>query len=305
LSNPADRSIASVFCGGRRSGKTLSTSIEGCIALLCGKNVWANYPLSIGYRDNLGILHTYKANMIDMPDIIEMQKRNVIRDGLVLLDEWNLFCNARRATALANVIFSGVVQLIGKRKLSLYITTQDFNTLDRNIRWQCDITVNCFDLSFKYPNLQEGAVISQRITDWSGVLTGRAINSNDDYMAVARNTKTRLVRGKPYWDCYPTGFEYDVLEIMSNQYKLERREKVIEYMKDGDGFKGKLFDELKNNMIRSNTFKMSESDMIKSLEGMGIIGGLDGDNGLLLKKAGFRRNKYGDFSIPKRRLSDE
>jgi hypothetical protein len=283
-----DISLAVVYCGARRNGKTLSMTIEGVTSLINGENVWSNYPIEFDFRNKKGDINHYKSYPIDMPDLLAIQKTNTIRDGKILLDEWNLFCNARRSGALSSVIFSGVVQLIGKRNLSLYISAQDFQTLDRNIRWQCDITVECFDLFFKYRNLKKGSFISQTITDWSGVLTGHALKKWDDYQTRLRNTQSRIARGTPFFDCYPTGFEYDVLDVMSTKYNIERQEMVINPKSDKDGFRGKLIDEMHEAFELAGVERVPVSEIRESLASMGITDSLQGNVGRYMKHHGFK-----------------
>jgi len=295
------KSIVAVYCGGRGSGKTLSMTAEGCLAMIAGKNVWSNYPIRVSYRDKNGEVQTYHSKPIDMPDLIAMQRVDEIRDGLVILDEWSLFCNSRRSGAQGNLIFGGIVQLIRKRGLSFYISSQDFHVLDRNIRWQCDITVQCFDLCFRYHNLQEGQVISQMVTDWSGVFTGKPLlswgRSIDEY---ERNkaTKTRmLLKAKLFWDTYQTGFEYDVLEVMSRRYNLQRNDYEVSTVGDNGGFDATLLTDYRAGLISAGVTRISSDDLRSGLADMGLEGDLRGHMGQKLKALGFqyRPGRAGNF----------
>lgn len=289
------KSIVAVYHGGRGSGKTLSMSAEGALAMIAGKRVWSNYDIAVNYKGNDGPVRQYKSIRIDMPDLLNMQRHDEIRDGLVLLDEWNLFCNSRRSGSIANVVFSGVVQLIRKRKLCFYITAQDFHTLDRNIRWQADVLVSCFDLSFRYSNLKEGQIIAQRITDWSGVYTGRPILNHgwnaETEAQWARNTRTRLfMKAAKFFGVYDTGFEYDVLELLAERrYQADtRRETIGGSVNDSGGFDAEQLKVLKDMLFYEGMERIESSELQARLNDIGIEGDLRGHLGRKLKAAGFR-----------------
>lgn len=288
-------SVVRVYCGGRRSGKTLSMSASGARALLRGEPVWSNYPIVVKRKTSDGRIITLRSNIIDMPDLLELQARDVIKGtkqkpGHIKLDEWNLFCNARRSGAVSSLIFTGVVQLIGKRHLNIDISTQDFHTLDRNIRWQCDCTINCYDLSFKYPNLPEGYVVSQKITDWTGVYTGRPISAKATPYEITRNTRSRLfVRAARYHNCYDTGFEYNVLDIFSRRYNLKRTDEYIGEVNDNGGMDMRLLSEIKEALIYEGHEHISSEALQRKLKEQGFqFDHLSGELGKKLKKVGFK-----------------
>lgn len=297
-------SVVRVYCGGRRSGKTLSMSASGARALMRGEPVWSNYPIIVKRKLPNGEIVTYRSTVIDMPDLLEMQQRDVIKGtkkkpGHIKLDEWNLFCNARRSGALSSVVFTGVVQLIGKRHLNVDISTQDFHTLDRNIRWQCDVTINCFDLSFKYHNLPEGFVISQRITDWTGVYTGRPISQRAEPFEMGRNTRNRLfVRAGRYHNCYDTGFEYNVLNIFSKRYNIKRNDVYIGDAEDNGGFDMSMLTGLKEMLIYEGHEYISSENLQAKLKEQGFqFSTLQGELGKKLKQAGFKYRRTGKENI--------
>jgi len=218
------KNIVVVFTGGRGSGKTLSMSVEGYIRMLMGQKCFANYTIKkrLGYQ-------WYKAIPVDISDLVTFNQE--IRDGCILLDEWNLWCGSRGAASLANRLFNSWLQLLRKRNLSLFITTQSFKSLDKFIREQTDMIVECFDLSFRYSGLREGAFINQTMTDYSGYFTGKPLYRYDDWDAWAHNTKTRMLRGYRFFGLFDSWSEYDILEAMT-KFQVERETKLI--TKDGE-----------------------------------------------------------------------
>lgn len=304
------KSLVVCYIGGRGSGKTLSMTAEMSVALASGKKVWSNYPISFLYENNEGNIREYKSTLIDVPDLLAIQSREEIRDGYIALDEWNLFINSRRSASMANQIFAGIVQLIRKRKLSFFISCQRFATLDINIRWQADVLIHCFDLSFKYRNLPEGAVISQTVTDWSGVLCGKplwgASPGDPDW---ERNTKTRMLKhASNFWHCYNSFEEYDVLDVMSTSYDLGKRkrknvrgdeqsEKIIETQ-----YINEQIANYRDRLIYENTFSVSTERIRNDLKEYGVDEDFKPRIGRLLRSNGFiyrqtRRGNYYDLEV--------
>lgn len=218
------KSIVEAYCGGRGSGKTLSMSVAGAFGMKHGKQVWSNYPIKFHTRNENGEKINYESHLIEIEDLITFRKD--INNGYVLLDELNLWASNRGSNAIINRLLNSWIQLIRHRKLCIYLTTQAFETLDKVIRWQTDLICECFDLSFKYSNLKEGQLISQKITDYSGVFTGRPLTKLDDYDQVMRNTTVRILRGIKFHGIYDTMSEFDILKAMT-RYEVQRETKVI------------------------------------------------------------------------------
>jgi hypothetical protein len=295
------KSLVVVYMGGRGSGKTCSMTVECALAMIAGKPVWSNYPIKFDYFDGEE-MHHFESILIDMEALMSIQQNDYIYDGLVALDEWNLFVNSRRSGAMANLVFSGVVQLIRKRKLSFYLSAQDIRTLDRNIRWQTDLTVECFDLSFRYPNLEEGQVISQTVTDWSGVLCGRPLWDSDDPILKDRNTRTRLLNGaKLFWNTYDSFGEFNVLDIMSTKYQLNKHTQIIGKVDDGGGLpnqlnythKKNIIQEYRDGLVSMGVDQVEIHDFNKAMNDMGFPSERRGTLGKIIKQCGFSYKKKG------------
>ena len=282
------KSIVAAYVGARGSGKTLGMSIEAVFYMLAGKTVISNYPVKFSFQDEDGQVRHYESIPLDMQALVTFDKS--IKDGIILLDEFNLWCNSRTSGTIANRLLSIIFQMIRKRHLSVYIACQDFRTLDKNIRFQTDIICECFDLSFRYPNLKPGTHISQMITDYSGIVTGRALYKGDDAFAWQRNTKTRILHAYKFWNVYETYTEFDPFAAMT-KYTMKPKQMVINVNDDG-GYRGVEAEETVKMMMREfreaypekTTFPAEEmSEMMASY-------GVEGDPrmlGKLLKKVGF------------------
>ena len=291
---------AVVFTGGRGSGKTLSMSTEGACNLIQGYNVWANYPLGFNFRHPSGEIKRYDAQEITIKDLGNFNPE--IRNGYILLDELNLFLSSRRSQSLINHLANGWFQLLRKRKLSVYITCQFFHTLDRGIREQSDLIIECFDLSFKYAGLKPGQSISQMITSYSGYGTGRPLFKMDDQEQWKRNTRARILHGLPFWNVYDSWSEYDILKALT-KYEVERETVVINGLEDSGQRTGILQQQSVNEMTQtihevSNNVQYSSDEMITQLAGWGIRGGLK-QVGALLKKAGWEYDHRKGYTLNK------
>lgn len=286
------------FTGGRGSGKTLSMSTEGALYLVAGYNVWANYPLRFGLRDHSGKVTYYRAKDISIQDIGNFNTD--IRNGIILLDELNLWLSSRRSSALINQLAGGWFQLMRKRKLSVYITCQFFHTLDKLIKEQTDLIIECFDLSFKYPNLKPGQSISQLITSYSGYGTGRPLYKMDNMTEWKQNTRARILHGYPFWNVYDSWTEYDILKALT-KYEV-KRDVVVIGAEDNGGFRGVRAQEQINEMtqlireLKGEDARYSSEQMEGQLKEWGIemTIGPGGDAGRLLKKAGwqYKQERY-------------
>lgn len=231
-------SIVVVFAGGRGSGKTLSMSVQALMDMVIhNKTVWANYPVHCDVDTGNSVIKHFKSESVEIDDLVSM--RPDICDGIICLDELNLWANNRGAMSICNRMLNAWMQLIRKRRLSIYITVQAFESLDRMIRWQTDITCLCHDMHFVIRQLPEGAYIKQKVCDWSGIFTGNPISSyrydNNYIYQRERNTRKRYMRGRRFWGIYDSWNEFDIINAMK-KFQIEREVKTIGKDEAGNPF---------------------------------------------------------------------
>ena len=195
---------------------------------------------------------------------------------------------------MINQLAGGWFQLMRKRKLSVYITCQFFHTLDKLIKEQTDLIIECFDLSFKYPNLKPGQSISQLITSYSGYGTGRPLYKMDNIHEWKRNTRSRILHGLPFWNVYDSWSEYDILKALT-RYEVKRDTVVIDGTGDNGGFRGVQAQEKIKEMtqliceVKGQGIKYSSDEMRSQLKEWGVELDLMATGaGRLLKNAGWQ-----------------
>lgn len=262
-----------VNTGGRGSGKTLSSSTNAAIELIQGYEVYTNYPLAFSFRYPWGEVKRFEAKEITIHDIATFNPE--IRNAKIKLDELNLWLSSRRSQALINHLANGWLQLLRKRSLDIEINCQFFHTLDKGIREQSDVIVECFDLSFRYPQLKPGQCISQTITSYSGYGTGRALYKMDDVEQWKRNTRSRILHGYPFWNVYDSWTEYDILKALS-KYEVERETIVIDQSGDTknrtNGLIKKAISEMTQTIydIKGANAEYSTEEMLTQLKDWGV-----------------------------------
>ncbi len=270
-------SVVVVWCGPRGSGKTLSMSVEGAIALVNGMPVWANYPISFDVRYSAGRIVHYESIPVEIEDLITFKPE--IRDGLILLDELNLWASNRGHAGMVNRLLNSWIQLIRKRGLSLQITTQSFHSLDIMIRWQCDLSITCKDLHFSNHRLPEGAAIGQRLTDQSGMFTGHDMYEwgKPGPEEFKRNSRYRTLNGRRFWGIYDSWTEFDILQAMT-KYQVNRAVRTIgqddmtgAYEAGSGDWAQDLAATIKNDYPRGGVF--DQASLFEQLQSRGATGG--------------------------------
>ena len=280
----------STYTGGRGSGKTLSMSTGAAIDLILGYDVYTNYPLAFNFRHPSGEIKRYEAKEITIEDIASFNPN--IRNAKIKLDELNLWLASRRSQSLINHLANGWMQLLRKRRLDVEITCQFFHTLDKGIREQTDLIIECFDLSFKYSGLKPGQSISQLITSYSGYGTGRPLYKMDDTSQWKRNTRSRILHGLPFWTVYDSWTEYDILKALT-KFEVKRDTVVINGTEDSgprtNALAQKAVQEMTQTIldVQGQEAKYSSEEMVGQLKEWGV--NLDATvSGRLLKRAGWQ-----------------
>lgn len=123
-----------LYKGRRGAGKTLSMVKDGYQYHLNGWEVYRNFKCSFG-------------KYMGEDKILKLNKKSKIKNCVIMMDELQIFFDARRSMKEENVTFSNFIQQIRKRNIVLLGTTQYSNTIDLRLRQHTDIIA--------YPNFIE------------------------------------------------------------------------------------------------------------------------------------------------------
>lgn len=213
-------SLCACLTGTRGSGKTLTMTIFAFLKMAYeDKKVWSNYPIE-GIAVFPDGSEKYCASIPLNMDSLYMFDKG-IANGIVCIDEVNLWSDSRRSMSITNRLLDAILTLIRHRQLSFYFTVQNEMWLDNRVRYQIDTLIRCTDLAFKYPKLEFGNYIQLECKDMSGYNTGYPY---DETFRVYTQT---LQCGKKFWSCYNTEHEFDVLGTQATKYKITGATKNI------------------------------------------------------------------------------
>ena len=120
-----------LYKGRRGCGKTLTMVKDGLSYYKRGWRVLRNFDCSFG-------------EYISEEQILNLDKNSDLFNCVIMMDEVQIFFDARRSMRNQNLHFSNFVQQIRKRNIVLLGTTQYANTIDLRFRQHTDIVA--------YPN---------------------------------------------------------------------------------------------------------------------------------------------------------
>lgn len=115
-----------LYRGRRGCGKTLSMIKDGLNYKNHGWKVLRNFNCAFG-------------EYISEDDIINLDKGSELYNCVIMIDEIQIFFDARRSMQKQNLNFSNFIQQIRKRNIILLCTTQYSNNLDLRLRQHTDI----------------------------------------------------------------------------------------------------------------------------------------------------------------------
>lgn len=208
-----------VFTGPRGSGKTLSM-VYWAVRFLCsGHRVWSNFDIEFDFFWPGGEKIHYKTLPLDMASLYNFDSELV--EGIVLVDELNLWVSARRSMSVANRLLNAVLQMTRKRRLTFLFSTQKFEWLDNQLRFQTDMLIKCNDQSHFSKSLQPGEVINWTVMDMSGFFSGQPAYEGE----TSRNTKEFQFWGKPLWNFFNSWQEFNIVE--ASRRVVEVTDKIV------------------------------------------------------------------------------
>jgi len=170
------------FTGGRGGGKTtLMTFFAMKVNYLYGYRIIANYPIE--YTLNLvnGTSRLVQSEPLDLYRLLCFDSD--YRNCLILIDEAPDIISHLASMSWKNRLLNIFIRQLRKNHNSLFLAAQQFETIDKSMRWQTDILAECKDASRKYgwAASERGKCILCRLLDNSGMWTGKTYQQAMDY----------------------------------------------------------------------------------------------------------------------------
>ncbi len=201
-------SDVNIWTGPRGGGKTVSMTVEAIIAMVDGRKVFSNYPISFDFVYSTGRKEHFEALEFDEDAFLTQDPS--MNDAIVVWDEMAISLGSRDFQSVSNKLAGKLITLLRHQHQSLFIASQFIFSLDKSIRVQCDSEIYCFDLSYKYPTLKRGECIAQNIKDISGRGSGEPYH-------MTGQTFTRTLDAEPFWHTYDSEAPFDLLKAMQKR----------------------------------------------------------------------------------------
>ena len=176
--NMARDSYIWCFTGVRGSGKSISMTYS---ALLCawkyGLRLISNYPIECRLVLMNGKSHPVQAEELDLYKLLCFD--NEYHDCLILIDEAPDVISHMAAMTWKNRLLNIFVRQLRKNHNSLFLGAQQFELIDKSMRWQTDILAECNDASRQYGwgTEHRGKCILLKLKDNSGMWTGKSYDT--------------------------------------------------------------------------------------------------------------------------------
>lgn len=166
------------FTGVRGAGKSTLMTFFGMKAQYhYGLRLVSNYPIEyyLNYMDGRSKL--IQAEPLDMYKLLCFDAD--YNDCLILIDEAPDIVSHMAAMTWKNRLLNIFIRQLRKNHNSLFLGAQQFELIDKSMRWQTDILAECQDASRKYGWSAEhrGKCILLRLVDNSGMWTGESYDT--------------------------------------------------------------------------------------------------------------------------------
>lgn len=208
---PRDTEFVVGYTGPRGGGKSCAAAYVTCHDYLFrGKPVWSNIPIKAELTlPNHEVIYV-ESDALDTQKLFGLSAE--LTGGLVLIDELELYAEARRSQSNKNLLLNYIIMQIRKRSLSFFYTIQQPQWIDNRLQFMSDLMWRTRDAAFTEWGMEEGVgrglYFSIEIEDWSGMLTGQKYQEGG-------SARTMLLRGKPVWPMYNSYDTVDVFEALT------------------------------------------------------------------------------------------
>jgi hypothetical protein len=165
------------FTGRRGGGKTTCMSYFGAKAMaLYNMRVLSNYPIEFMLCRTVNGVKKYYRKCSEPLDLYKLLCFDAdYKNCMILLDEAPDIVSHMASSSWKNRLLAIFVRQLRKNNNSLMLCAQDFALIDKSLRWQVDIEIQCADAGKQYGNnnVKRGSIILLRWLDSSGMWTGK------------------------------------------------------------------------------------------------------------------------------------
>lgn len=127
-----------------------------------------------------------------------------LSDCTILIDESQNFFGSSKYMTTLNSLFASFAMQRRHRNLTLILTIQNFEWLDKRLRWLVHTLATTYDIFWtnygRENNIGRGELISVTFFDMKGFATGNPGQQSAPFM----------LKGKPLWDCYDSYADVDL-----------------------------------------------------------------------------------------------
>lgn len=162
------------FTGWRGSGKTTSMTYYAMKCnYLYGTRLISNYEVDYILKRIDGTSERIKAEPLDIYRLLSFEGDYI--DCLILMDEAPDIVSHLASQTWKNRLLNVFIRQLRKNHNSLFMGAQQFELIDKSMRWQTDILARCEDASRKYgwPSSERGKCLLVHLLDNSGMWTGK------------------------------------------------------------------------------------------------------------------------------------
>lgn len=181
--------------GPRGGGKSMDLCFLAQLAHASGKRVVSNMP--IWFDDETG---RTEAESLDWAALFGFDESYF--GAFIVVDELPDYLDSRLSTSTGNRVFNLVTTQVRKHDMSFAYSAQSGSWVDKRMRFQIDVRVDCKDLKHspwgRENGLRRGEVCLTRYFDESGVITGVQFKDSQ------RSIGVRLLNGKRLWKLFDT-----------------------------------------------------------------------------------------------------
>jgi hypothetical protein len=160
------------WTGRRGAGKTTDMTYFAAKAMaLFNMRCLSNYPIEFMFHRFNGKCYPLKAEPLDLYKLLCFDAD--YKNCLICIDEAPDIISHKSAMTWKNRLLNIFIRQLRKNHNSLFLAAQDFMLIDKSMRWQVDVEIQCEDAFRKYgAGFQKGALILERWLDNSGMWTG-------------------------------------------------------------------------------------------------------------------------------------